>query len=92
MMLCRKHLGMTLAILGALWFVVCHFWGLLLPADVQAFHVMFLRISVLGWTGMNLTSLALGIIQWAIWGGLIGVSFATVGLWCAKSCSLLKKN
>jgi len=90
-MLCKKHLAMILAILGGLWYIICHFWGLLLPVDVQAFHQDFLRISVLGWSGMNLQSFALGIIQWSIWGALFGLSFATVGKWCAKSCKYLAK-
>lgn len=92
MMLCKKHLAATLAILGGLWYIVCHLWGLMLPADVIQFHADFLRISVLGWTGMNITSFLLGVIQWSIWGALFGLSFATVGKWCAKTCSYVQKK
>ncbi|NCS66804.1 hypothetical protein GW777_00300 [Candidatus Peregrinibacteria bacterium] len=91
MMLCKKHLGATLAGLGVVAYVVCHFWGFVVPADVQELHADLLRISVLGWSGMNLTSFILGIVQWAIWGWLIGAAFATIGKWCATSCSMVKK-
>jgi len=91
-MLCKKHLAMILAILGAVWYVVCFFWGFVIAEEIRQFHADFLRLSVLGWTGMNLISLLLGIIQWATWGWLMGWSFAVVGKWCAKSCSLLKQG
>ncbi len=92
MMLCKKHLAATLAILGAIWYVVCHLWGLVIPEEVVQFHSDFLRMSVLGWTGMNIVSLLLGVIQWSVWGALLGLSFASVGKWCAKSCSRMKRK
>lgn len=91
MMLCKKHLGATLAFLGAVSYVVCHLWGFVLPIDVQELHQNLLRISVLGWSGMNVTSFVLGVLEWAVWGWIIGVAFATIGTWCAKSCSMIKK-
>lgn len=91
MMLCKKHLGATLAGLGAVAYVACYFWGLVVPADLRGLHADLLRISVPGWTGMNATSFILGIVEWAVWGWLIGAAFATIGGWCAKSCSMIKK-
>lgn len=91
MMLCKKHLGATLAGVGAAAYVVCHFWGLVVPADLQALHADLIRMSVLGWSGMNVSSFVLGVIQWAIWGWLIGAAFASIGKLCAKTCSRLKK-
>ena len=92
MMLCKNHVGVTLGILGGLFYIVCHFWGFVLPAEVQPLHTDLIRISVLGWSGMNATSFILGIIQWFAWGWIFGFSFMSVGKWCAKSCPLAKKK
>ena len=91
MMLCKKHLGATLAVLGAVIYIVCHLWGYVVPVELQELHADLLRISIIGWTGMNVTSFILGVIQFAIWGLLVGVAFASIGKWCASSCSMMKK-
>ncbi|MBI5370300.1 hypothetical protein HZA85_03870 [Candidatus Uhrbacteria bacterium] len=87
MMLCKKHLGATLAVFGVVAYVACMLWGLVIPVEVQSLHADLLRISVLGWSGMNAQSLILGAVQWAVWGWIIGAVFATIGGVCAKSCS-----
>lgn len=87
MMLCKKHLGPALAILGAVGFVLCSLWGFVIPVDVRELHADLLRISVLGWSGMNITSFILGIVQWAIWGWIIATIFGAISSWCEKSCS-----
>jgi len=33
MMLCKNHVGVTLGVLGGLFYIVCHFWGFVLPAE-----------------------------------------------------------
>ena len=91
MMFCKKHLGATLAGLGAVAYIVCHFWGYVVPADLQQLHMDLLRMSFIGWTGMNVQSFVLGIVQSAIWSWLIGAAFAIIGKWCAGSCKMLKK-
>lgn len=87
MMLCKKHLGATLAIVGAVVFVLCSLWGYVIPVDVRELHADLLRISVLGWSGMNVTSFVLGIVQWAIWGWIIATVFGAISSWCEKSCA-----
>ena len=67
-----KTFPKTLAAFGAISGLVCYFWQFVLPADAQAFHMSFLRMSVIGWTGMNVVSLILTIVEWAIWGAVIG--------------------
>lgn len=83
---CTKKLTTTLAALGAVAYVVCHFWQFAIPEVVRPLHADLLRMSVLGWTGMNLTSLVLGIIQWAIWGWLIAAAFTVFSRHCGKAC------
>lgn len=90
-MLCKKHFGATLAGLGTIAYVACYFWGFVIPADVQELHANLLRISVLGWSGMNVTSFLLGVIQWAIWGLLIATVWTMLTKGCAKSCTKVEK-
>lgn len=91
MMLCKKHLPVTLAGFGAVAYAVCHFWYYAVPADLQQLHADLLRMSVLGWSGMNVTSFILGVVEWAVWGWLIGIVFVAIGSSCAKTCSACKK-
>ena len=85
-MRCKGHLSAILACLGAAAYLVCHVWGYVVPSDVQALHADLLRISVLGWSGMNLRSLLLGTVQWAVWGWVVGHAFTWFGIMCARSC------
>ncbi len=72
MTLHRNLLIPTLATFGALAAIGCFFWGYILPVDVQAYHQQFLQMSTLGWSGMNLVSFILIVIEWAAWGALTG--------------------
>lgn len=90
MMTCKKHLAATLAGVGALAYAVCHFWVYAVPADLMGLHQDLLRMSVLGWSGMNVQSFVLGLIEWAVWGALLGLAISTIGAWCAKGCSKMK--
>lgn len=57
--------------------IVCHLWTWMVVSDpelLQLYHQM-MQLSVLGWTGFNLGSMVLSLIQVYIWG------YVGVGLW-----------
>lgn len=84
--MCKNKFCVKLAMLGAVAYVVCHFWGYVIPAELQELHTNLIRISVLGWTGMNVSSFILGVVQWAIWGCLICMFLRVTGKCCKKVC------
>lgn len=75
------RLAATFGGVGAVIYVVCHFWGFAVPHDLQALHADLLRMSVLGWSGMNARSILLGTVQWAAWGAGLGLLIAAFGRW-----------
>ncbi|TAL20016.1 hypothetical protein EPN90_01855 [Patescibacteria group bacterium] len=92
-MLCQKHLPKALAVLGVVSLVACVLWGYLIPAEVRTLHNDMFKISVIGWTGVNLLSLVLGVVQWAVWGWLTGyvLTWCLRSFGCATACEMMKK-
>ena len=77
-----NHLGIFFAFL----FIICFFWYWIHPVQ-QAYHQQSLELWFYGYTGVNVVSFFLGIVQSFIWG------YVFVGLWnlaggfkCGKCC------
>jgi len=63
----------------ALLFVLCFAWYFIHPIE-QEMHLQMFRISYLGFTGMNLTSFILGLVQTYLWG------YIGLGVWMLVGC------
>lgn len=67
---CANRIGLFLAAL----FVVCFIWYYLRPVE-QGLHLSLFKMSFFGFSGMNVRSFILGLIQSYIWG------YIGVGVW-----------
>ncbi len=75
---CANHLGLFFLIL----FAICFAWFYINPAE-QELHLGLLKLSFIGYTGMNLVSFIFAAVQSYIWGYVIsGVFF--LGKCCHK--------
>lgn len=72
---CAHHIGLFLAVL----FVLCFFWGFIHPVE-PAFHLSSLRLAFFGFSGFNLLSFILGLIQSYI------AAYIGVGIWYLVGC------
>ncbi|MBI2484832.1 hypothetical protein HYW18_01635 [Candidatus Uhrbacteria bacterium] len=70
---CKPHWPLVLGVVGALAFVAEYLWQLVLASEeLRVFHMLLLKTYVIGFTGMNTASFVLGLVQWFIWGAVIG--------------------
>lgn len=72
---CANAVGLFLVILYA----ICLARYYVLPVESEL-HMSLLKLSFLGFTGMNLTSIVLGAVQVYLWG------YIGVGLWTLVGC------
>ena len=83
-----NHLGIFLALL----FILCFVWTWVHPVQYDL-HQRFLELWFYGYTGTNVVSVFLGIVQSFIW-GYIGVglwNFACCLTGCGKCCKKGKR-
>ena len=86
---CKSHWPMIIGVLGAIAFVVEYLWQFILVSDeLQAFHLLLLQTYVIGFTGMNVVSFILGLVQWFIWGAVIG----SLVMWISGMCKCQKSG
>ena len=78
---CANRVGLFLAIL----FVICFLWYFVNPVE-QTAHLQILKMSYLGFSGMNFTSFVLGLIQTYIW------AYIGVGIWQLVGCCIKAKD
>lgn len=71
-----KHIAIPAGLLLAVIYIICYFWGYTNddPA-VQELHLNLLKLSFLGFSGLNGLSFFLGLIQSFIWGLIVGAVF-----------------
>lgn len=68
----------AVALLSVIFFVICMFWGSLLPdAGLKEFHMNAMRITYPGFTGMNVTSFVVGILESIAYGLILGTATAS---------------
>lgn len=87
-----KHIAVPVGLVFALVYVVCYFWGYTNnePA-VRELHLNLLKLSFLGFTGMNGLSFFLGLIQSFIWGLILAGVFYLGYKHCpCESCEACK--
>ena len=84
---CKPHWPLVLGVVGALGFVAEYLWQFVLAAEeTQAFHMLLLKTYVMGFTGMNAVSFILGLVQWFIWGAIVG----GLVVWISGMCKCQK--
>ena len=67
-----------LALLSAIFFVICIFWGGLLPDPaLKEFHMNAMRITYPGFTGMNASSFIVGLLESVAYGLILGSAVAS---------------
>jgi len=71
--------GWTLSLAISLFYIVDFIWGFTLPVDVQTKYMELLSIAYIGFTGFDVLSFILGLIQVFIWGWVIAGIFG--GIW-----------
>jgi hypothetical protein len=64
-------------------FVICFIWFWIWPAE-RELHLALLKLSFMGYSGMNPLSFILGAVQSYIW------AYIFVGIWWIISCSWKK--
>ena len=70
---CKMHWPLVLGVVGALGFVAEYLWQIaLVNEELSAFHMMLLQTYVIGFSGMNVGSFVLGLVEWFVWGFIIG--------------------
>lgn len=74
---CGHKIGLFLVVL----FVLCFLWYFFRPVE-QVLHLGLLKISFIGYTGMNFSSFLAGFVQSYIWG------YIGVGIWMLVGCCM----
>lgn len=74
---CANRVGLFLAVL----FVICFVWYYINPAE-RELHQSLLKLTYIGFSGMNAVSFVLGALQTYVWGYII------VGIWKYVGCCL----
>ncbi len=59
--------SLTIAVFLVFLFIICFGWFYIQPVENEL-HQDLLRLTYLGWSGMNLPSFFLGVIQSFLWG------------------------
>lgn len=72
---CSHHIGLFLVVL----YVLCFLWYFVNPSS-RELHVDLLRLSFLGFAGMDVMSFILGAIQSYIW------AYIGMGVWMLVGC------
>lgn len=66
--------GLGLAVL----FVICFLWYFINPVE-QELHLSLLKLSYIGFSGMDALSFILGLVQTYIWGYIVVAAFKVAG-------------
>ena len=70
---CCRHYVTTYAFIAMFFFLICYLWQYAITgSDLKNLHEQWLRMMILGYTGHNWMSLALGLVQAAVWGSVFG--------------------
>ena len=70
-----KKFGLTLSTFFALGYVVDFLWHLTLSTGEKDLYLELLQIAYLGFTGFNVQSFIVGLVQIYIWGWIAAVVF-----------------
>lgn len=68
------QLANRLGIFFAIIFVICFFWHFINPVDAEL-RIKLFQMALVGFSGMNLVSFILGVIQSYLW------AYIGLGLW-----------
>jgi|GEM_PF-3274139 len=79
-----KPLAMAFGGLFAIMFAICFFWGYAIPSDLLELHTNLMKLSFLGYTGLNFLSFLYAFIQSYIWGIITGLIFWRCYYHCDK--------
>ena len=83
---CAKHFVAVFGVLGALSWIVSYLWAFILPANLQDFYQLLMQVSVLGYTGQNVLSFLLGLIEWTVCSAIFGAVLQWLFSLCGSSC------
>lgn len=65
-------------LLSVIFFVICISWGVLLPEPaLKEFHMNAMRITYPGFTGVNVSSFIIGLLESIAYGLILGLAIAS---------------
>ncbi|MDP3882926.1 MAG: hypothetical protein Q8Q48_02635 [Candidatus Staskawiczbacteria bacterium] len=76
-------LANTTGLAFLVFFAICFVWYYINPAE-QSLHTSLLRLTFIGYSGMNFASFILGAVQSYVWGYIIIGVLKLVGCPCAS--------
>lgn len=83
------RLAMRVGIFFGLAFAVCFMWYWVRGGgtEVQAYHLLGLKLAFFGFSGMNLISFVAGAVQSFVWGLIATGLWRLAGICCGSSAS-----